>query len=417
MNRSRIGCWLVVWFVVQIGLHFVLVVVPTLRHGGDSFDGYYTASWLMARGQFTSRAYDNKWFADQVRVAMQDPTAQEVISPNLPTVGFAVLPLVLFPPDTAKTIFTLTNWLVSWAALVIGVWLTRPLMNERIEQMWWVGGMVLVWSSPSIANLWVGQIYGFLFLGVVLVGAALMSRKDRVAGAVLGTLFMLKSAGSLLLLLPLVYRRVGLWIGFGSIAALLGLASFGWVDLATWEQYGEAVRAAGALANTTVPAYQTTLGLLSHWFRYDSQWNPVPLVNFPGIVFPLYFIITASAALLTCWLLYRSATSILFGMGLLLLLSMISVPYAEEYHFIMALLPLLAVVQEGWKRGGRQWLMVRRMVVLVGALLLLPLSYEHPRLSVGWWVIFAYPRLYGTWMLWGVGCWLAATSPPQHATV
>ncbi len=409
--------WITVWFGVQLVLHFVLVLIPTLQHGGTSFAGYYTASWLMARGQFSPQAYDNAWFDAQVAIAMQDPEAGEIISPNLPTVGFAVFPLVPFHPDTAEAIFALTSWIVSWGALATGVWITRPHTNERAKWVWLIGGMLLVWSSPFIANLWIGQIYGFLFLGLVLVGVALIWRKDSVAGVVLGTLFMLKSAGSLLLILPVIYRRFGLWVGFGAMVVLLGLASFWWVDLATWERYLEAVRASGTLPITTVTAYQTTVGFISHLFRYDERWNPVPLANLPGIVSPLYILITASAVLLTCGILYRSRAPILYSIGLLLLLSIVSVPFAEEHHFIMALLPLLVIAQTVREQQGRQRVIGVGLLALVGIALLLPLPYEHPRLSVGWWAIFAYPRLYGTWLLWGVGCCLAATSPPSFPSI
>jgi hypothetical protein len=415
--NSSMARWMTVWFGVQMVLHFALVVVPTVQHGSASFAGYYTASWLMARGQFTAQAYDNAWFDAQVAIAMQDPEAGEIISPNLPTVGFALFPLVPFHPDVAKAIFAVTSWLASWVALAVVVGLTRPRMNERAEWGWLIGGMLLVWSSPFIANLWMGQIYGFLFLGLVLVGVALIVRKDVGAGAVLGTLFMLKSAGSLLLILPALYRRFGLWVGFGGMAGVLGLASLGWVDVATWERYLEAVGASSALPITTVTAYQTTLGMISHLFRYDEQWNPLPLANAPQIVSPLYLIVTVSALLLTCWILYRSCAPILYGTGLLLLLSIVSVPFAEEHHFIMALLPLLVISQSVRERQGRQRSIGVGLLGLVGIALLLPLPYEHPRLNVGWWAIFAYPRLYGTWLLWGVGCWLAATSPPPLSSV
>lgn len=409
MNRSRAVLWLTLWFVLQMGLHFAVVVIPAVQQGGDSFAGYYTASWLMARGEFTSLAYSNDWFAAQVPIAMQDPTASEVISPNLPTVGFAVLPLVAFHPALAQTMFTLTSWLVSWVALAIVVWRTRPVNGGGTERGWIIGGMLLVWSSPFIANLWIGQIYSFLFFALVLVWVACSHNRNVVAGAVFGIAFMLKSTGSLLFLLPVIYRRFGFWVGLGIVIAGLGLASLFWIQPQTWATYLEAVGIAGNRPWVAVTAYQTTLGMLSHLFRYDADWNPTPIMNLSVLVRPLYILITGVAVVWTGWILYHSKAAIGFGMALLLILSVISVPFAEEYHFLLIFLPLLLVVQQVRESQGQARLILGILITLIGALLLLPLPYEHPRLSAGWLAFFAYPRLYGTWLLWGVGCYVAMT--------
>lgn len=412
MNRSRAVRWLTLWFVLQMGVHFAVVVVPAMQQGEASFAGYYTASWLMARGEFTSLAYDNEWFAAQVPVAMQDPTAREVISPNLPTVGFAVLPLVPLHPAVAQTIFTLTSWLVGWVALAIVVWLTRPYAEGWRGWGWLVGGMLLVWSSPFIANLWIGQIYSFLFLALVLVWVAFLRNRNVLAGAVLGIAFMLKSTGSLLFLLPVIYRRFGFWVGLGTVMVGIGVASLFWIQPQTWATYVEAVGIAGNRPWVAVTAYQTTLGMISHLFRYDAEWNTTPILKLPELVRPLYVIITGVAVAWTCWLLYRSKAPIGGGMELLLILSVISVPFAEEYHFLLVFLPLLVIVQQVRGRQGQERRILGILLVLIGGLLLLPLPYEHPRLSMGWLAFFAYPRLYGTWILWGVGCWLLCGDNP-----
>jgi hypothetical protein len=406
MNHSRATYWLMAWVGVQLVLHFTLVVVPALRGGVPSFSAYYTASWLMVRGEFSAQAYDNTWFAAQVPIAMQEPNVREVIAPNLPTVGFAMLPLVGLPPDVAKILFTGVSWGASWLALAIVVWQTRLRTGGIAEWGWLVGGSLLGWSAPFVANLWIGQIYGLLFLALVVMWRWLVRHRNLGAGMVLGVAFMLKSTGSLLFLLPLIYRRWGFWVGVGLSILGLGVASLVWIHPQTWLAYVEAVGLASNRPWVAVTAYQTTLGMLSHFLRYDAEWNPFPLVDMPGLVRPLYIAITVFAVTFTCWLLYRTNAPITLGVGLLGLLSVISVPFAEEYHFILLLLPLLVIGERAWAIMGRERLILWLLLGVIGVFLWLPLPYEHPRLSVGWWAWLAYPRLYGAWLLWGVGCYV-----------
>lgn len=403
MNTSLARYGLLIWVGVQLLLHFSLVLLPAIEGRASGFGAYYTASWLMVRGEFTPQAYDNEWFGAKMPMVMQEPDARDIIAPNLPTVGFALLPLVNLPPATARVVYLVASWLAGWLALAIVLWQTRPHIAGIARWRWLFGGSFFSWSAPFVFNIGIGQFYGFLFLAMVVIWMLLVRGRNGGAGVLLGLAFMLKSAGSLLFLLPLLYRRWTFWIGAAGVMATMGAASFFYLQPETWLAYLQNVSATGNRPWVAVTAYQTTLGMLSHFFSLDATWNPAPIVDIPLLVRPLYLIITVLAVGVTALTLYRTKAPISLAVALLLTLSVISVPFAEEYHFVMLLLPFAVVAQRVWEKQGRQ-----RFFLLLGlgvgcALLFLPLPYEHPRLTVGWWALFAYPRLYGAWLLWMVG--------------
>jgi len=68
-------------------------------------------------------------------------------------------------------------------------------------------------------------------------------------------------------------------------------------------------------------------------------------------------------------------------------LSVLSLPAAAEPHFVLRAIPLallrLSVLE----------------FVVIAALLIVPLEFTAGRFTTGWAVLFAYPRLYGAWLL------------------
>jgi hypothetical protein len=93
--------------------------------------------------------------------------------------------------------------------------------------------------------------------------------------------------------------------------------------------------------------------------------------------------------------------------GAMTMAGIVSVPFAEQHHYTLAVLPLF-VVAGAWSKGqGRAagWLLG-----LAAALIGLPLPYEAPALSQGALALLAYPRLYGGLLLWGLCMWWAARS-------
>jgi len=70
-----------------------------------------------------------------------------------------------------------------------------------------------------------------------------------------------------------------------------------------------------------------------------------------------------------------------------LILSVILVPAAEQYHYVLLFPAFLLAAHSPT---------VPRPLLYVAAILIaLPLSYTDKALSAGWWALLAYPRLYG----------------------
>ena len=41
-----------------------------------------------------------------------------------------------------------------------------------------------------------------------------------------------------------------------------------------------------------------------------------------------------------------------------------------------------------------------RRKAIVAALVIVPLEWTADRMTSGWWILLAYPRLYAAWLLW-----------------
>jgi hypothetical protein len=93
-------------------------------------------------------------------------------------------------------------------------------------------------------------------------------------------------------------------------------------------------------------------------------------------------------------------------------LGVVLLPFAEEYHYVLLLLPL-AVALDHLARGAvprPRWAV--GVLAVIMALLAVPWPYKDPWLNEGWHALLGYPRLHGGWLLWG---WLMACLVPAPA--
>jgi hypothetical protein len=77
-------------------------------------------------------------------------------------------------------------------------------------------------------------------------------------------------------------------------------------------------------------------------------------------------------------------------------------PVGAGHHYVLALPSLVIACWWAWEAGlGRlAWGVLIGAAFMMGA----PLPYLSPRFAGGWMALFAYPRVYGAYLLWG---WLA----------
>ena len=84
-----------------------------------------------------------------------------------------------------------------------------------------------------------------------------------------------------------------------------------------------------------------------------------------------------------------------------LTLGVVLLPFAEEYHYTLLVLPFAAAV--GHLAGDNRRVKPLRVAWLAVAVLLVaaPINYKDPWFFDGWHALLAYPRMYGGWLLWG----------------
>jgi hypothetical protein len=149
-----------------------------------------------------------------------------------------------------------------------------------------------------------------------------------------------------------------------------------------------------------VTAYQSTAGLLTHLFQYDPVWNPHPLYHWPVLAQSLTLIITLVTLLLTLWL-GRSRASMPLFFAALLPLSLILLPVASEQHMVILLISIFILVDDLDPKKVGDFFSLDWLLLGAGILLLVaPIPYKDPALGVGWLALLAYPRLYGSWLIW-----------------
>jgi alpha-1,2-mannosyltransferase/arabinofuranan 3-O-arabinosyltransferase len=148
--------------------------------------------------------FDSFWRSARAMLEGQNiyDTGVELVNLNPPVWTVLISPLGLLEPLVAYRVFVLIS-----LAVVVG-YLAWTVEELRLRPGWAVVGVVmLLFSSPLLATLGLGQVYPLLALG--LVAAWVADRRDRqeFSGAALGLVVALKPSLLPVLLWPLARRR------------------------------------------------------------------------------------------------------------------------------------------------------------------------------------------------------------------
>ena len=377
--------------VVLIGslvIHQLRFIARVCRHPSHSFVSYYTASYLLAQGKDVILFYNDFWFRHQVRKIT--PTIEEYYSPNPPTTALLLLPLAHRTHRDARTI-----WIVFNVLLVMGA-IAGILWREKVS--FWRGGIVLLLVltyQPLWANFAYGQVYGLLFVVMTLIWYALVHRRDRLAGGLLGIIWVIKTAGLFLFLLLLVKRR---WqalrssIAVISLIVIVSLPMLG--GISTWRSYINRVVEYSQRPALSVTAYQSISGFFKHHLIYDPTWNPSPLIHAPLLATLLSF--TLMLALVTITL-FRSKRdpSTRATFCALIIVGVIVSPVSVDYHFTLLLLPIFLLLV------GHPRMTVWQTIGFMIAVGLLAVDYPYQTATHSL-SLLAYPKLIGSLILWAV---------------
>jgi len=366
-----------------------------VTHG---FVSYYAAARALVAGHFGVWVYDDAQFGTYVRQITGSPV-REIFAPNTPAMALFALPVAWLNPQAARQV-----WLALSLVALIGsvAWLATYSLDHR-------GPWVSLWVAIALVNpavlenLRTAQAYLLIFGALTLAVWALIDGREALTGAALGVVFAMKPTFGPLLLVLLWQRRMRVILIAGMAAVVVILATIPLVSSETWFEWPRAVATFTARPSTSVTAYQTTTGFIRHLCVADAQLNPTAPANCSPIAPILPWLLIAVATLVTFWASQATPAPLWIVSGVCL--SLLAVPIAEDHQFVALAIPLFllptAVPEQRW------WLLI------VGALFLLPERYTWERFTSGWSSLFAYPRLYATWMLWT----LTIATMRRHRTI
>lgn len=358
---------------------------------------YFTAAYVLVyRPDDAPQMYDLPSF-NRLMAETGFPGISDTFSPNLPTTALMLLPLLPFSHEVGNTLYYLFM-LVAW---VVGLVIMASAL--RLPPEWGVWFAAAGWLyAPLRANFHRGQVYVYLFVGVCALFWLYSRQKEQWAGAVAGTLLAIKTAGVwFLLLLGLTGRWRTLFVAGLTFVGLI-LLTFPLIGSTMWLTYGQKLPTYLGPYYPPVTAIQSLTGIFRQWFTYDAVWNPQPIGDWPWLVTPLrlgLFALSLVVTVYVAWPRPRTHAHTLLWLAFVNALVVTNAPAAEDYHYLL-ILPSFCVA--GWwawqqKMPWRGWWLLLLAYLLVGA----PIRFASPTLSQGWLALFAYPRVYGAFLLWG----------------
>lgn len=373
------------------------IFIPALTSMTHSYPAYYTASRLVLEGRFGPLAYDDAWFEARV-LEMTQGAVSDHFSLHPPTTWLLLVPVAWLDLTRARILWQSFNLVLLGASFLL---ITRALrIRERIGRDLFLTFMFLF--PPLAENIRVGQTYLLLLFLFALALWSELEQKPVLTGLGLGIAAGLKLSGAPIWLMLAVRGqwRAVFWSAVVALASvLLGLVALGpqaWLGfLRRVIDYSAPVPLAAHVA------FQTTPGFFQRMFVASPQFNPAPLFDAPILASILSPLVTAVALVLMLWFSRRASLELAFGTAVTG--SVILFPMATEYHYTLLLIPLAVM-------GARVIATRDRFAIAWFVLILILLCVPFDWNAAGWnnpqLFFFAYPRLYGGWLLWG---WLVKT--------
>jgi hypothetical protein len=377
--------------VIILSFYFIYFVIVNADKQSHGFATYYTASRLLDEGEDVIRFYDDDWFSSNVK--RFSPEVFEIYHVNLPTTSLIMLPLVKFDYSNARIIWTIFNFIILFAAVLF------LIQKFNYKENWIPLILILSLSyQPLYANFLFGQAYILVFCLLVVAWYAYVSGNEKLLGVVIGLIFVFKSAGFLFWLFLLLQQRwKSLVWGLLTVSAVI-LISLPWIGFDVWQTYVEKITGFVSNPSLSVTAYQTPHSFFHHLITFNKVWNPEPLVNMPllGNLLSIFsvLIITGVSSFIA---LKNKKSEIVFGV--FIIASVLINPASLDYHYTILLLPFLLLINNIRKDSSA----ILRVMLLISIFLIAAyLPYASPRLTKGFWAVFAYPKLYGAIGLWGL---------------
>ena len=403
-TRSRVlvaSLWLV---AVSIGFWSVIVTGHSVMQRSHGFVSHYTASRLVMEGVDGAQLYDDLWFREQVE--RFEPTVTDFYGANMPTTSLLLVPLAWMDYRPARAIWVAASFIGLAAAAVVIV------LQLKLHGAWTPVFLGLTfWFQPVNENLTHGQMYVLVLVLLVVAWIGYRRWRPGTFGAAVGVLFMAKTAALMMWPLLLVERRWRALAWGGGVIFAGVLVSTVVLGAGGWTAYLDAARRLPGSAHLSVTAYQTQLSFFRHLLVYDAESNPNPLADLPLLGHGLPIVGLGVLLAISSWYAYRrGASDSVFAA--FVLLGLIVSPVSIDYHYVIALLPI-GILLSQFRGQLRSW---PGFILITGTLLIAAdLPYQSARLTPGAWAFFAYPKLYGALLLWGLA--LAGSRSAASAVV
>jgi hypothetical protein len=370
-----------------IALFLVRTVIPASGMISSGYLACYVGGQMVKNREPGDHLYDEKLFLGRSE-QVSGGQARDVYSPDPPPLAIVCLPLAYLTLLDARHVWIWLNVLfLGLSIALIATQFSRPPQLLTITLL----TALFTLAAPTRDQFFLGQLYALLLLLHVIGWRAYIGRRDALAGTALGLAMVLKVSGWPIGLLMIAQRR---WaaVGWAVIAALgISIITLPWVGIDAWraEILSGIPKVLGSPA-ATLTAYQDTAGFWQHWFRFDAQLNPNPIIDAPWLATILTLATTVIACIALVMRKRPTYASFAAAVALVELLS----PAAEQYHYTVLLLPLAILWRDAWLERSRFALSAAAVATfLIGW----PIHYKssHP----AWAFLLSYPRLLGGWIL------------------
>jgi glycosyl transferase family 87 len=381
--KSSVAAVVLAALVAVFLLHTVLPAASRLSNG---FLAYYVGGLIIKNGEPAAALYDDEHFSARVKEVSAGQIT-DIFLANPPVTAVAWVPLAYLSVEQAREL-----WLAcSVLCLAIAIGLIARQFGEALNlPLLAVLAALFTLAAPSREQFLLGQMYALVLLLHTIGWQAYTRKHDAIAGVALGLALALKLSGWPIGLLLIARRRwTAVWTS--AITAVGAVAiTLPWTGLDAWRVFWlNAVPQALRRPSATLTVYQDTAGFWQHWLRYDARLNPHPLIDVPWLA----TVLTSSTTLIACYaLIARPRADHLSFAAAIALVELLS-PSAEQYHYIVLLLPLAVLWREAWMLRSSQALCTAGVATL---LIALPISYKAPHPA--WALPLLYPRLIGGWI-------------------
>jgi hypothetical protein len=385
---------------VVVGLGAITFLAGTVAPAFDGlrfgFPAYYTSSRLVLEGGWTPGVYDDAWFHAR-SLELTGGRVAEIYRPNTPMMSLLALPVAGLDLQTARRLWLAVDMLLVVVTLV-ALFAALPVVRSPPRALLVIG--LALWWAPLRETIGLGQAYALMLALQAIALWAAVGGRPAVTGLTVGLAVATKLAAVPLLLVLAVRGSVrSVAVAVATILALAVL-TIGFAGADGWLGFGRALveDAVHPPASLSVTAYQSTTGFFGHLLTVDPVWNPDPIVALSWLATVATLTATGLALGLTLWLGRTGPVDL--AVAAAVTCGVLVLNLAQEYHFAMLLVPA-AVALARWFEVADRPVLDGLWLTLSLALLAAPVAYESPSLAGGWLALFAYPRLYGAWLLWG----------------